>query len=52
MACIKKLEEQNAELGIVDEEDCANAVDIEAFQKLSTDEKLVEIYKLLLEGRC
>ena len=52
MACIKKLEEQNAELGIVDEEDCANAVDIEAFQKLSIDEKLVEIYKLLLEGRC
>lgn len=52
MACIKKIEEQNAELGIVDEEDCANAVDIEAFQKLSTDEKLVEIYKLLLEGRC
>lgn len=26
-----------------------NAMDIDAFKELSTDEKLVEIYKLLIE---
>lgn len=51
MACIKRLEEQNAELGIVEatEDINVNAMDIETFKGLSTDDKLVEIYKLLIE---
>ena len=51
MAAIKKLEEQNAELGIVEaaEDANTNAMDIDAFKELSTDDKLVEIYKLLIE---
>ena len=49
MACIKKLEGQNAaELGIVEGVN-VNAMDIEAFKELSTDEKLIEIYKQLIE---
>ena len=50
VAAIKKLEEQNAELGIVEEvEDVsANAMDIDAFEKLSIDDKLVMIYKLII----
>lgn len=51
MAAIKNLEEQNAELGIVDaaEDVNVNAMDIDAFKELNTDDKLVEIYKLLIE---
>ncbi len=44
-ACIESLEEQNAELGIIEEKG------VEAFSRLSTDEKLIEIYKLLVERR-
>jgi len=49
MAAIKKLEEQNAELGIIEAAEAVNinAMDIGTFKNLSTDDKLVEIYKLL-----
>ena len=53
MACIKRLERQNAELGIAEEsavkEAKTNTMDIDAFMQLSTDDKLVEIYRLLVE---
>ena len=53
MACIKRVENQNAELGIVEEEELEvlnnNVMDVESFKKISTDEKLIEIYKLLIE---
>jgi hypothetical protein len=51
MAAIKKLEEQNAELGILAaaENVNVNAMDIDVFKELSTNDKLVEIYKLLIE---
>lgn len=49
MAAIKKLEEQNAELGIIEAAEAVNinAMDIGTFKNLSMDDKLVEIYKLL-----
>lgn len=51
MAYIKRLEAQNAELGIV-EEKVENAskcfLDMDSFKELSTDDKLIEIYKLLI----
>lgn len=53
MAYIKKLEKQNAELGVVEvktiENSNKNAMSFETFKDLSTDDKLIEIYKLLLE---
>lgn len=51
MAVIRKLEQQNAEFGIADvsEDIKVNAMDIDIFKQLSTEEKLVEIYKLLIE---
>lgn len=53
MAAIKKLEEQNVELGIVEvaENVNVNAMNVATFRDLSMDEKLVEIYKLLIERR-
>ena len=51
MAAIKRLQEQNVELGIAEAVEGVNvkAMDVDAFQQLSTDDKLVEIYKLLME---
>lgn len=49
IACIKNLEKQNTELGIVENDNSVNAMDIDSFHKLSLDEKLVEIYKFLLK---
>lgn len=53
MACIKRIETQNAELGIIEENEVKdvnkNVMDVESFKKLSTDDKLIEIYKLLIE---
>ncbi len=52
MACIKNLERQNAELGIIEERNIidVNEEEIEEFKRLSTDAKLVEIYKLIKGG--
>lgn len=53
MACIKNLEVQNAKLGIVEvtliEDENKGIMNIDAFKKLSTDDKLITIYKLLVE---
>lgn len=53
MAYIKKLEDQNAELGVVEVKTIENsnneAMSIEEFKNLAADDKLTEIYKLLLE---
>ena len=48
IACIKNLEIQNAKLGI-DRVASSENVTIDAFKKLSTEDKLLTIYKLLLE---
>ena len=49
MACIKKLEKENAKLetNVANE----NILDIESFKSLSIDENLVKIYELLLLER-
>lgn len=48
IVCIKNLEIQNAKLGI-DRVASSENVTIDAFKKLSTEDKLLTIYKLLLE---
>ena len=49
MACIRSLEEQNAELGITEDKAAkVKTMDIDEFEALTTDQKLVEIYKFLI----
>lgn len=54
-AFIKNLEKQNAELGIINtkmpEDTIKEVMTIDEFKGLNTEEKLNEIYKLLLERR-
>ena len=54
-AYIKRIEAQNVELGITDQpsavKDTSLRYSIDDFQKLSTDDKLVEIYRLLIKRR-
>lgn len=50
IACIKKIEEQNAELGIVEKKVAEDVNEkVEIFRTLSTEDKLVKIYELLNE---
>lgn len=53
MAYIKMLEEQNAELDVVgvkaEEASCIETMGIAEFRELSTDDKLVELFRLLRE---
>ena len=52
-AYIKRIEAQNVELGITDQPSAVKHTSlrysIDDFQKLSTDDKLVEIYRLLIK---
>ena len=52
-AYIKRIEAQNVELGITGQpsavKDTSLRYSIDDFQKLSTDDKLVEIYRLLIK---
>lgn len=55
-AYIRRIEEQNAELGIMEDksitEEGSKVFSIEEFRKLSVGDKLDEIYRLLVERRC
>lgn len=50
-AYIKSLEDQNVKLGVTEIKTNVDALSVDEFKGLSNENKLVEIYKLLLERR-